>query len=115
VSRDKQLAAFGREVRRAREAKGMSKAELARRIGVRPSAVTQWEAGETGARGHTIAKLEEVLDRPGQLGWIIGYGSPPAVSSIEAAIEADGTLTDKEKRAVIALLAELRAGRKEEQ
>lgn len=111
VSRDRQLAIFGHEVRRAREAKGWSKAELARQLGLKaPSAVSQWEAGESGITEQRLVDLEHVLDRQGELGWIVGMGQPPtkAQPSIEAAIEADDELTSDEKRWMLAGLAEIR-------
>ena len=110
MSRDRQLAIFGHEVRRAREAKGWSKAELARQLSVRPSAVSQWEAGESGASESRLIDLERALDRRGQLGCLIGYGQPPskAQPSIEAAIESDEELTVEEKRWLLAGLGEIR-------
>jgi transcriptional regulator with XRE-family HTH domain len=110
VSRDRQLAIFGHEVRRAREAKGWSKAELARQLGVRPSAVSQWEAGESGASEQRLIALEATLDKQGELGWLIGYGQPPtkAQPSIEAAIEADDELTQEEKDWMLGGLAAIR-------
>jgi transcriptional regulator with XRE-family HTH domain len=108
VSRDTQLAAFGHAVRQAREAKNWSKARLAREIGVVPSFVAQMEAGESGASEQRLIALEAALDRVGQLGWIIGYGPPPTVSSPEVAIQADSSLSGDEKRILLATLTEIR-------
>lgn len=108
MSRDAQLAAFGRAVRQAREAKNWSMAQLAREIGVGRSFISLIEAGESGASEATLIALEAKLDRVGQLGWIVGYGPPPEVPAAEVAIEADQTLSDTEKRILLAALAEIR-------
>lgn len=111
MSRDRQLAIFGHEVKRAREALGISKAELGRRLGLKsPSAVSQWEAGESGITEERLIALEAALGRQGELGWIVGFGQPPtkAQPSVEAAIEADDDIAPDEKRLLLATLAEVR-------
>jgi transcriptional regulator with XRE-family HTH domain len=111
VSRDRQLAIFGHEVKRAREAKGWTKAELARHLGLKsPSAVSEWEAGRSGISEKRLRALEAALDRQGELGWIVGFGQPPtkAQPSIEAAIEADEDLTEEEKDWMLGGLAAIR-------
>lgn len=44
---NKQSEALGRRIRRLREAAGLSKAELAKRVGVSDVAVGYWESGES--------------------------------------------------------------------
>jgi transcriptional regulator with XRE-family HTH domain len=100
--------AFGDAIRQARLAKGWSKAQLAREIRVVPSFIDQLEAGESGASQQTLITLEAKLDRVGQLGWIIGYGPPPAIASPEVAVQADESLSDNEKRILLATLTEIR-------
>lgn len=114
MSRDRQLAIFGHEVGRARDAKGWSKAELARQLGVRPSAVSQWETGEHGISEERLIDLERVLDKQGELGWIVGMGAAPdkAKASVEAAIEADEDLSDELKDFMLGGLAGARRGAK---
>lgn len=45
----------------AREKHGMSKSELARRVGVTPTCVWNWERGNTRPRPDAVAKICEVL------------------------------------------------------
>lgn len=60
----------------ARVSAGLSKAELARRIGVRPSTITMIENGDTKAlKGKTAANMERVTGISGE--WIVsGRGRP---------------------------------------
>ncbi len=49
-------------VKKAREAAGLSKSELARLCGVSPSAVTQWESGETKTlEGENLVRAADAL------------------------------------------------------
>ena len=108
MSRDNQRAAFGRAIQQAREAKGWSQRRLAREIEVASSFVSQLEAGDSGISEERLIALEAVLDRVGQLGWIIGMGPLPSTPTVEVAIQADETLGDDEKRILLATLAEIR-------
>jgi transcriptional regulator with XRE-family HTH domain len=108
VSTEKQRVTFGATVRRLREARGWSQNDLASRLGVTGGAVAQWEQGATGPREQNVVQLEELFDTPGQLGWIIGQGPPPAVHSPEDAIEADPRIPEHHKRTLLAHLAEIR-------
>ncbi|MBF0176385.1 MAG: helix-turn-helix domain-containing protein [Magnetococcales bacterium] len=45
----------------AREKAGMNKSELARRIGVKPQSVIQWESGRTGIAKRNIMSVAEIL------------------------------------------------------
>ena len=45
-----------------REAKGMTQASLAEAIGVKQSAVAQWELGKTGPTYAKLTKLAEILN-----------------------------------------------------
>lgn len=57
----------GESLRRAREAKGMSRAELARRTGLQRTTITNLEAGRTTPAPDTLRRLAKVL----------GEGEPP--------------------------------------
>lgn len=51
---------LGERITAARKAAGLSKSELARRLGRSPSAVTQWESGETKAlRGESLIGIAQ--------------------------------------------------------
>lgn len=49
-------------IREAREAKGLSQSELARRLGVTPQTVQQWEAAGTGPKRSRLPDLGKELD-----------------------------------------------------
>lgn len=108
MSRSNQRAAFGAAVREAREAKGWSMRRLAREIGASASFVPQLEGGKSSISEQRLIALEAVLNRVGQLGWIIGMGPLPSVPTVEVAIQADESLSDDEKRILLATLAEIR-------
>lgn len=53
---------LAQRVQRAREAAGLNKSELARAVGVEPSAITQWENGSTKAlEGVNLVRAAEAL------------------------------------------------------
>lgn len=53
---------FSANLRRAREAAGMTQAELSRRVEVHPSHVCFWENGRRMPRLDTVVKLVSALD-----------------------------------------------------
>lgn len=55
---------LGTTIRDQRLARGMSQAELARRVGITPSALSQVERGVRGPGGDTLVRLWEVLGVP---------------------------------------------------
>jgi transcriptional regulator with XRE-family HTH domain len=63
---------IAQQVRTQRLASGMSQAELARRIGVSPSALSQLERGRHGLSGETLTRLWATLGLP------FGPGTSPA-------------------------------------
>jgi transcriptional regulator with XRE-family HTH domain len=68
-------AQIGQQVRAQRIAAGLSQAELARRIGVSPSALSQVERGRHGLSGETLTRLWTALGIP--FGPAAGPASPP--------------------------------------
>lgn len=57
---------LGMRLRRAREARGISQSELARRVGVRPQTVQQWEDGATQPKRARWAALRDELQVPAE-------------------------------------------------
>jgi transcriptional regulator with XRE-family HTH domain len=55
---------IGQQIRAQRLASGLAQAELARRVGITPSALSQVERGRHGLTGETLTRLWEVLGVP---------------------------------------------------
>jgi transcriptional regulator with XRE-family HTH domain len=70
---------IGEQVRAQRIAAGLSQAELARRIGVSPSALSQVERGRHGLSGETLTRLWATLGIP------FGPGSSPTPAAYRLA------------------------------
>lgn len=49
-------------ITRWRDRKGITKAELARRVGVSSAAITQWEAGDANPSVESVEKITKALD-----------------------------------------------------
>lgn len=56
------------KVRRTREASGMSQAELAARVGVTQSTISEWESGVTMPQLDSLMRICVVLEIPFQFG-----------------------------------------------
>jgi len=52
---------MGKEIQKARVAKGMSQAQLAQAINEKPQVVNQYESGKAIPNGQVISKMERVL------------------------------------------------------
>jgi transcriptional regulator with XRE-family HTH domain len=112
VPTETQREAFRKALRRAREARGLSKRGLAHKLGVTQSAVWQWEEGKTSPRPELAAALEQALSlQPGALGQLLGYltpgGGTQATVSVIEAIEADARLGQRERELLAAMYREL--------
>lgn len=109
-----QRAKFGEAVKQLREAREWTQEELAERLGLAPGTIGNWELGG-GAREANVIATEELFGlEPGQLGSILGQASAPTRVAPEDAIRADPALTEREKRAFLAALAEVRKITEEE-
>ena len=103
---------FRKALRRAREARGLSKRGLARKVGVTQSAVWQWEEGKTAPRPETAGAIERVLGlQPGALAQPLGYlpaeGASTVTVSVIEAIEADTGLGKRERELLATMYREL--------
>jgi len=92
-----QREVFRRALDRARAQAGLSQRDLARRLGVTASAVSQWEAGQSAPRPTLVTQMEDVLGlSEGSLARLLGYlpvsAEAQAVSSVLEALEADPRL-----------------------
>lgn len=100
---------FGQKVKQHREDRGWLQQELARRVGVTPSAVSNVEQGIRGASEAVVVALEDTFELPrGELGSMLGQAPTPVTQSPEDAIEADASIPPEHKRPLRAHLAEIR-------
>ena len=102
--------AFGRAVAEAMAVKGMSQAELARRVGLTQAAISAWTSGANVPDPDTMFRAEKVLELPpGHLSRHLGYYPEPDSErawSYEDAVMADPLLTEDQKRYALALYRE---------
>lgn len=90
---------FGDRLGLAREAMGLSQAELAERIGVKPATLRNWEEDRAEPRANKLQMLAGLLNAP--MIWLMsGQGSGPA--------RDDGPTGAARDRAARACLTELR-------
>ncbi len=104
---DEATATFGDRLGAAREAAGLSRADLARRMGVRPQTVAGWEDDRAEPRANKLQKLAGVLNV--SLSWLLtgqgaGIAPPdeagtPATPDLRAALAEIRALRDEITRA----------------
>jgi transcriptional regulator with XRE-family HTH domain len=105
---------FGRALATARQQQHLSQRVLADQVGVRQTAVAQWEQGRTNPSNDHVFTLERVLRlAPGALGRHLGFGpptTPPAerLPGVIDAIQADHGLNDQSRHLLIELYYLLR-------
>ena len=100
---------FGRELAAARRERKISQRALADLVGVRQTAVTQWERGATTPRNHHVFALERALRlQPGALARYLGFGPPvdaPVVPlrplTVVDAIEGDARLDAQQRQLLV--------------
>ena len=79
---DDLTAALSRRIVEAREAAGLSRAELARNAGVTPDTVEIWETGERAPRANRLTTLGGVLGV--SAAWLLsGEGAAPGDDTAE--------------------------------
>jgi transcriptional regulator with XRE-family HTH domain len=112
------VMAFGQVLLAELELRGISQAELARRLELTPQAVTNWVRGHAAPSRDTLARIEDALGLiRGQLFVELGYRHPDEdpghLVTPEEAIRLDPQLTVEAKRALLHVIAALRNGRRE--
>lgn len=81
------LDTMGGRLSRARDAVGLSVAELARRLGVKTATIQAWESDRSQPRANRLAILAGVLNV--SLSWLLhGVGSSPADESRSELVNA---------------------------
>lgn len=104
-------ATFGDRVAAAREAKGYSQADLARRIGVRKDTVEHWENDITESRANKLQMLAGLLNV--SIRWLLtGEGEGPE-SDINQTVEIAQALDEVRRLRTEMLRAAERLGRLE--
>lgn len=104
-------ATFGDRVAAAREAKGYSQADLARRIGVRKDTVEHWENDITEPRANKLQMLAGLLNV--SIRWLLtGEGEGPE-SDINQTVEIAQALDEVRRLRTEMLRAAERLGRLE--
>lgn len=110
-------ATFGATLRGLRERRGMSQGELARRAGLTPSAVSNYESARRGTHlaRDTVLLLASSLDvDPGPLLAAAGWEPTglPRGSGARKAIALDGLLAEDEKQILLDLYERFTRGRR---
>lgn len=78
---------MGGRLSRARDAAGLTVAELARRLGVKTSTIQAWESDRSQPRANRLAMLAGVLNV--SLSWLLhGIGTSPADESRSELVQA---------------------------
>lgn len=78
---------MGGRLSRARDAAGLTAAELARRLGVKTSTIQAWESDRSQPRANRLAMLAGVLNV--SLSWLLhGIGTSPADESRSELVQA---------------------------
>jgi transcriptional regulator with XRE-family HTH domain len=93
-------ALLGTAIRDQRLSRGLSQAELARRVGITPSALSQVERGVRGPGGDTLVRLWEVLgvpfgpDRTDTIGYRVARRSGRPSTRLQDGLVAEPVLDD---------------------
>lgn len=106
-------ATFGDRIAWAREAAGLTRSEMARRLGVQPKTVRHWEDDVSEPRANKLQMLSGVLAV--SMGWLLtGEGEgPPALEGVEASGDIEGILDEMRDARRDALRLSERVGRLE--
>jgi len=102
---------FGIALAEARQHRRLSQRRLGEAIGVRQSAITQWERGVVIPSNQHVFGAEQALKLPpGSLACLLGFGPPidspppaPPQPSVVEAIDADEDLDDQQRQLLLDL------------
>nr|WP_196220682.1 helix-turn-helix domain-containing protein [Roseibium denhamense] len=80
---------LGERICKARDASGLSTAQLARRLGIKTSTLQSWESDRSEPRSNKLILLAGVLNvSPTWL--LVGRGTPPLTDDTAAPADIDG-------------------------
>src|SRR6266508_6223595 len=102
---------FGIALAHARQHRRLSQRRLGEAIGVRPSAITQWERGVVIPSNQHVFGAEQALTLPpGSLACLLGFGPPtdrpppaPPQPAVAEVIAADEDLDDQQRQLLLDL------------
>lgn len=100
------LAAFSAALSDSLAVRGVTKAELAERIGKSPSAVVNWTLGRDMPSPDTVFAIEDALGLAGgHLSRLLGFCpcDESAPSTVEEAVMADPKLPSEQKRLLVGI------------
>ncbi len=112
MTTQEQREVFRRALQAARSDAGLSQRELAAKVGVSYSAVSQWEMGTTAPRQAKLRELERTLGlEDGDLGQHLGFLSlgaqERALVTVADAIEKDPRLGERQRELLRTMYREL--------
>lgn len=97
---------IGNLIRIGRAKKNMSQADLAKKLGVVPSAISQWESGKKTPSGDTLIALAQILDIISDI--FPGYvKSERAENHVDAVYAQMDNTTQKEIEEILQRLAKV--------
>ena len=102
---------FASRLREARTRRGLDQSELAKRLGLKPSAICHFEAGRRVPAVETLLHLADELNT--SVGFLVGRDAGPGVAGpdIERLLDIAGGLAERDLNTVISLAQNL-SGRK---
>lgn len=100
-------AAFGAALREAMG--GLSNVAVGKHVGLTADAVAKWKSGESEPPPLTVFAVEQLLDvPPGDLSRHLGFLPVGTEVSVLASIDADASLTDRDRSVLRAAYRALR-------
>ncbi len=86
AKRDQKLKTLAQRMVHAREGTGLTTAQLARRMGVKTTTLTNWEAGVSEPRANRLMTLAGILNV--SLTWLVtGKGEGPLVHTVDTEMD----------------------------
>lgn len=98
---------LGERLAQARDAQGLSAAQLARRIGVKTDTLHAWEAGRSGPRPNVLLRLAGMLNVSPT--WLLtGNGDSPSAASSETEMMQIHAAVERLRTTLLGAAAELK-------
>ena len=101
------MSTFAEALRALIDERGMSQAELARRLGLSAQSISAWVTGTVTPTHENVVRIEDELavDARGSLLKLAGYSvDGPVEATVESLIRADPGLDPEDKRVILRIL-----------